>query len=230
MKVNQIVLNNSKTDQITHLAGQQPLNSGFYRNTYAHPDDAKLILKIPHRNLEQTRKGIFGLGRNLANDPNQLEYDMWQELVAAGHEDSGYFSRVLGWLETDMGRALCVERLISDSDFPPIILKSMKREQAVALDWETRKFILSDLDRFFEYVIKHAIYSCAWRLENIAVCRLDGKLTLKSFDTKAITVREWLPLSKYLKFARRRKIRRRTDKLRQYMQAMLSLDETGDHA
>jgi hypothetical protein len=229
MTVNQFDLNNNSAAKIIHLAGQQPLNSGFYRDTYVHPDDAKLILKIPRRNLEQTRKGVFGLGRNLAKNPNQLEFETWGELAAAGHDDSGYFSPVLGWLETDIGRALCVERLISDADFPPIILKSLQREQAVALDSTTRIFILSGLDKFFEYVTEHAIYSCAWRLENIAVCRQEGKLVLKSFDTKAITVREWLPLSKYLKFARRQKIRRRTDKLRQYMQAMLSLDEIGNH-
>ncbi len=229
MTVNQVDLYENNAGQTIHLANQQPLNSGFYRDTYIHPNDAKLILKLPRRNLEQTRKGVFGLGRNLAKNPNQLEFEMWEELKAAGLDDSDYFCRVLGWLETDIGCALCVERLISDSDFPPIILKSLKREHAVQLDSVIRNFILTSLDGFFEYVIEHAIYSCAWRLENIAVCRQEGKLVLKSFDTKAITVKEWLPLSKYLKFARRNKIRRRTDKLRQFMQAKLSLDETGNH-
>ena len=230
MSVSQTDLDKNEARPIIHLAGQQPMKSGFYRNTYVHPDDAGLVLKLPHRHLEQTRGGLLGLARNKANNPNQLDYEMWQELAAAGHDKSGYFCRVLGWVETDIGTALCVERLMSDADFPPIILKSIRREQANALDLTTRQFILSDLDRFFEYVIKHAIYSCAWRLENIAVCRLDGSLVLKSFDTKAITVREWLPLSKYSIFARRQKIRRRTDKLRHYMQTLLRLPAKGNDA
>jgi len=224
MVVNRIDLNEDGTDQIIRLSGQQPLNSGFHRDTYVHPDDVNLILKISRRKLEKTRKGLFNLSRDVAKNPNQLEFEMWQALAAAGHDKSGYFSRVLGWQETDIGQALCLERLISDPGFPLIILKSLKPEQAAVLDSKTRSFMLSSLDEFFEYVIDHAIYSCAWRLENIAICRQEGKLVLKSFDTKAITVREWLPVSKYFKFARRSKIKRRTNKLRQYMRAILTMD------
>ncbi|MCP4073183.1 MAG: hypothetical protein GY742_15820 [Hyphomicrobiales bacterium] len=206
------------------LNEMQLMNSGFYRDTYVHPDDHELVLKIPRRNIEPTRKGLFGLGLNEAKDPNELEYEMWETLVTGGHDKSEYFCRVLGWSETNIGRALCVERLISDSGSPPTILGSLKPEHVAELNSATRRLILSCLNEFYEYVIQNAIHSCAWRLENISICRQNGKLVLKSFDTKATTVREWLPLSKYIKFARRRKIKRRTDKLFQYMQDLLSTD------
>ncbi len=146
---------------------------------------------------------------------------MWEDIKVNQFEKSGYFSAVIGWVKTDLGRALCVERLTSDDDFPSIILKSLNKKQANGLDPELKKFIMSSLDKFYKYVIENGIYTCAWRLENLAICKQNGELKLKSFDAKAIIVKEWLPISKYSRFARRMKIRRRTDKLRKYMQNML---------
>jgi hypothetical protein len=221
MSENQSSCSDNKSQPQIILQRQKLFSSGFYRDTYIHPYDAKKILKIARRQTDQTRKGVLGLQRRKANDPNQLELNMWQELEAKGHDKSGYFSRVYGWIDTDIGRALCVERLNSDANFPPLFLKSLDLHKAQGLNQEIKHFIQSSIDEFFEYVIMHSIFSCAWRLENIAICRQNGKLVLKTFDTKAITIKEWIPISKYFQSMQRRKIRRRTNKLRDHLKSIL---------
>jgi len=221
MPKKQFSYDESNTPHKIELRNLKSFSSGYHRDSYLHPHDTGKILKITRRQPQQVREGIFGLRRGVAIDPNQLEYDMWQKLKANGHDKSGYFSQVYGWLDTDIGRALCVERLVSDLDFPPIVLKTLNANKSKQLDQELKQFILSSIDEFFEYVVNHTIYSCAWRLENIAICRQNGQFVLKSFDTKEITVREWVPVSRYFRSVLRRKIRRRTGKLRDHLRSVL---------
>jgi hypothetical protein len=215
-----------KANKLIKLSGLEPFGTGAHRDTYIHPFDSSLILKVTRNHMKQTKTGLFGLSRSAVIDPNQLEFDAWNELVASGHDKSDYFSQVLGWSDTDMGRALCVERIMSDDGSKPIILKNLLINPAKTdeIDMDTRKVIISGIDKFFDYMTRHAIHSFAYRLENIAFYNKNGNPKIKSFDSKAMLSREWIPITKYFKFARRWKVKRRTAILRNRLIAAFGLD------
>jgi hypothetical protein len=214
-------------DQTVKLTDQAIFGSGNYRDAYIHPSNPNLVLKIIRREYSPIRIGAFGMWRSAPLDPNQMEFNMWQSLVASGHEASGYFCRVLGWIDTDLGQALCVERIINDDGTKVLVLGNLRHRSKMVknIDMKTRDLILSCLDDYYDYLSHHAIYSLALRLENIAFYTQNGVDKIKSFDAKLMPLREWIPITQYFKFARRLKVRRRTAELRNDLAIIFGLEK-----
>ncbi|KGK42386.1 hypothetical protein LH51_07655 [Nitrincola sp. A-D6] len=108
--------------------------------------------------------------------------------------------------ETNFGQGLVFKRISNVDGSEPIHLFDQYRDKKIP-----RLFILQ-IKNMMNQLEKDALLTCAVNPENLLIVKDYEGEKLVSCDTKVITIKEWLPLSK-IRFFRLLKVKRRNKRL-----------------
>lgn len=114
------------------------ISSGFERDCWQHPDDIGLCVKT-------TR--ILKTDRN----QNQQEYDYYQYLIK-NNKLNKYIPRIHGWVETNKGKGLIIDRVINYDNSASIGLENSLKNNLI--NTETAERIIRE---FFVPFLKYGV-------------------------------------------------------------------------
>jgi len=138
-----------------------------------------------------------------------IEYERLIALDAPVHD---FFPEIYGFVATDLGPGLCVERLRGDEiegPVPRVITVARRRvEEGLSID-----SIINGVRDLAEFCVEFQVLATCAGLENIGVARRNGIEKVVAFDFKAHYNKEFIPVSTYIPFFRRMKIARRFDRI-----------------
>jgi hypothetical protein len=194
------------------LKGLQPVAAGSFRICYPHPGDPTKCIKIaqPRPPTFHTGKTDWLLGR-LAQDPNDREWAAYRGLIDAGVPVHDYFPKVHGFVETDLGRGLCVDLVCGiDRTRPVSVADYMHGRQRMA--GLSGDIVLEGLKRFAAFCTEHGILGACSEPNNVGLVRTQSGFRFIAYDLKIRRNKEFLPLSTLVPAARRRKVARRFER------------------
>ena len=165
-----------------------------------HPEDDRKCIKVP---LKTRPSGL---------DPNLRELAEYERLLSVGAPVQRFFAQVYGLVETDLGPGLCVERLrgITGEEPVPTVVSAILRRLQGELPLAP---ILKGLDELVEFCIEYQILGSCQELKNIGVVGRNGTEAVVGYDVKEIPNKEFIPISTYFSFFRRKKIARRSQRM-----------------
>ena len=180
------------------LSGRTPLAAGKFRDTYAHPDDAGLVIKIVRAEAPRSRS---------EQDANTREFDFHTRVPP-----HPAFPKPVGSVKTDLGDGLVAKRIAMP---PPFGSKAGFGEAVTAGMIDGPKF-LAQISELAELLIDAGVYSACLSPENVAV--IDGRIV--SFDTKVIENKTLIDLDRVPPLRRMRLRRRYQRRLARYREVL----------
>jgi hypothetical protein len=193
------------------LASTKPIASGDFRDCYRHPEDEGRCVKIVRRLPDDHHLGSVErlLGRGVV-DPNQREYNEYWRHRTAGVPLERYFPTVHGFVETDLGKGLCLDFLTgTDGRGPVSLLDYLDGDRPAGIE---RDFVLRKVAEFARFCSTYGILASCDEPRNMGLLRDEDGYRLVAYDLKIRQSKEFIPMSAFLPFVRRRKIARRFDR------------------
>ena len=200
------------------LTDELLISKGGMRACYRHPQNELRCAKVYRQLSEIPRMSVaknfrVPLGSRFDRfNINVQEYRFWLRL-----QDDEKISSVLhhhiphidGLVQSNLGVAL-IEELYLDSDGEPS--RNLKQLQG-KLSQEQLLQIRNDLRVVTDCVIEHALPIYDWNPTNILILRKHGQCAVKIADLEGeFGNKEFIKISRWNTFARRRKLRRRIDR------------------
>lgn len=174
------------------------INQGTVRACYRHPHDNNLIIKVPTGNKKDRDKA------------NAIELEGYQSLMR-DHNNLTCISRCHGLEKTNMGLGLICDCIIdADGSVSKSILDLINSENS--LDFSYLKEVVNN---FTQYLLKENMYIFDLNVKNIVIQQqANGTYTPIIIDVKgASELKEFIPLSRYIPYFRRKKLERRCRQL-----------------
>ena len=164
---------------------------GRHRKTYQHPEEYLKIIKINKNEL----------------NGNEREVSCYQKLSMEVKEIIPLF---YGEVVTNLGKGLVFEKIVdADTGLASSTLLHIMRNNPDFIQAH-KKEILESLWSLTDTFIDAGVLTCGLNIENIIVQRLkDNEIKIFSIDIKEITIKEFIPISKWFHFFKARKIKRR---------------------
>lgn len=196
------------------LSDLTPISNGSYRRAFIHPDDDSKVIKVPVQNPKSylEKKGAYRYLRNLLSwdnffdDANKREFKHFRALKRRGVFPSKHLVEVFGYVETDLGRGLIVER-VKNFHYPncPSVRDYVDRYGPYQ-DNDARQAIKN----YFDFLLKTPLYGKVIYLHNMSMVNDDdGKPLVRAHDFKPLETKEFIPISNWIGYFRDRKAVRR---------------------
>jgi len=204
------------------LTDELLISKGGMRACYRHPQNelrcAKVyrqLSEIPRMSVAKNFRVLLGSRFDRFNI-NVQEYRFWLRLQEDEDISSvlhHHIPHIDGLVQSNLGVAL-IEELYLDSDGEPS--RNLKQLQG-KLSQEQLLQIRNDLRVVTDCVIKHALPIYDWNPTNILVLRKHDQCAVKIADLEGeFGNKEFIKISRWNTFARRRKLRRRIDRFYAY--------------
>lgn len=174
------------------------ISQGTVRACYHHPHESNLVIKVPTGNKKDRDKA------------NSIELEGYQALMQH-HKNLTCISHCYGLEKTNMGLGLICDCIFdADGSVSKSILDLINSENS--LDISYLKKVVKD---FTDYLLKENIYIFDLNVKNIVIQQqADGTYTPIIIDVKgASELKEFIPLSRYIPYFRKRKLARRCHQL-----------------
>ena len=174
------------------------INQGTVRACYHHPHKSKQVIKVPTGNKKDRDKA------------NSIELEGYQTLIQQ-HKNITCISRCYGLEETNMGLGLICDCIVdADGAVSKSILDLIHSENALDIAYLTK--VIKD---FTDFLLKENIYIFDLNVKNIVIQQqADGAYTPIIIDVKgASELKEFIPLSRYIPYFKKRKLARRCRQL-----------------
>lgn len=174
------------------------ISSGTLRRCYRHPEQERLVVKVP---LES---------REIFQQANQKEWRNYQ-LLLKKHKSLRRVAHCHGFVETNLGRGLQCDCICdNDGNRSPTLW-----DMVVCQEECDMPVILEAVQEFCRYLQENGIMLFDLNLKNIAMQRqADGSLKCIAIDLKgALDNNEIIPLSSYFHYFGMKKLRRRCNQL-----------------
>jgi hypothetical protein len=184
---------------VISLASRTSISRGSFRDCYVHPDDDSRCIKIAR---------LQPSARSSQSNPNLREMMEYERLLSAGAPVQRYFAEVYGLVETDLGPGLCVERLrglAGEEPVPTVVSAALKKLQSGLSVSPIKKGI----EELMTFCIEYEILASCQELKNIGVVGRNGAEAVMGYDVKVMPNNEFIPISTYSSYFRRRKVERR---------------------
>ena len=176
------------------------INQGTVRACYHHPQDRSLLIKVPTGSKKDREQA------------NSIELKAY-EILMREHKDLSCISHCYGLESTNHGTGLVCDCIRdSNGSVSKTILDLI--QSATPPDYIHLKEIL---DKFIRFLLKKEIHIFDLNLKNI-VLQQQADATYKPIivDVKGRhELKEFIPISKYIAYFRRRKLERRCRQLRE---------------
>ena len=184
------------------LRSCQPIGQGAFRRCFIHPDDEYLCIKVSHGR----RIGAPGY-----KDPNLREFAEYERLRTIGAPVHRFGPKIHGFVETDLGPGLCVERLRGSGGGLVSNIRTVWQNRTK----ESRSVddILEGVRELQAFCIEFRVLAACAAPENIGVAQRGGREQVVAFDFKGHSNKELIPLSNHIAYFCRRKIERRFDRM-----------------
>ncbi len=200
------------------LTDELLISKGGMRACYRHPQNelrcAKVyrqLSEIPRRSVAKNFRVLLGSRFNRFNI-NVQEYRFWLRLQEDEKISSvlhHHIPHIDGLVQSNLGVAL-IEELFLDFDGEPS--RNLQQLQG-KLAKDQLLQIRNDLQVVTDCVIEHAIPIYDWNPTNILVLRKHDQCAIKIADLEGeFGNKEFIKISRWNTFARRRKLRRRIDR------------------
>lgn len=174
------------------------INQGTVRACYQHPHESNLIIKVPIGNKKDR------------DEANSIELEGYQTLIQQ-HKNISCISRCYGLEETNLGLGLICDCVFdADSSVSKSILDLINSDSSLDISYLTK--VIKD---FTDYLLRENIYIFDLNVKNIVIQQqTDGSYTPIIIDVKgASELKEFIPLSRYIPYFRKRKLARRCRQL-----------------
>ena len=196
------------------LSDAKPISNGSYRRAFVHPDDDSKVIKVSVENPKSylEKKGPYRYLRNLLSwenffaDANKLEFKQFKALKRRGVFPSKHLVEVFGYVDTDLGRGLIVERVknFRYPDYPSV--QNYVNHYGPYQDKDDREAI----KEYFEFLLNTPLYGKVIYLHNMSMIKGDdGKPLVRAHDFKLLETKEFIPISNWIGYFRDRKAVRR---------------------
>ncbi|WP_417581194.1 YrbL family protein [Nitrincola sp.] len=164
-----------------------------FRKCYEHPNNVDCVIKVQH---------LSGADNNCIDSPHNRELEFHSKITGC----LDYFPTLVGMEETNFGQGLVFKKISSVDGSEPIHLFDKYRDKKIP------RFLILQIKNIMNQLEKDALLTCAVNPENLLIIKTSDGEKLISCDTKVITIKEWLPLSK-VRFFRLLKVKRRNKRL-----------------
>jgi hypothetical protein len=195
-----------ESDAIPTLKGQRPVAGGRQSVIYAHPGNARLLIKVPRDPTElgepwykrlRSRHGVL-----------QRALEEHEALRTAAPGDLDLIERIAGWVETDLGRGLAVEALFARTgELAPTLFD-------LATGGGLNDALRAKLDRFIARIIDSALVAHDLKARNIVLAHNAATGDERLVLVDGIGGRPDFSLDRYSRRLSRFNKRRRVHKLR----------------
>lgn len=174
------------------------INQGTVRSSYHHPDNHRLLIKIP---VEEKKK------KNFANKTELRGYhSLLMEQV-----NLDYISHCYGFVHTNLGDGLVCDCILdADGAVSQTIWDRIIYDTEVDID-----YIIEIAKEFCNFLMANNVFVFDLNLKNIALSKQkDGKYKPFIIDLKGRhDTKELIPVARYIPFLQRRKLERRCKQL-----------------
>ena len=186
------------------LQDQDIIATSKTRNCDLHPADSTKIIKIVRKKVPFWKR-----------DANWKEWANYQYLIKQ-HSQLDFISTYHGFIETNLGRGLLVDCI---QDYNGLVSMRLSNVFVNPMQYDLAA-MEKVLDRFYRKIIENNIQLFDLNFFNILVQILsDGKYRLICVDIKGrYNNYELIPVSTYIPFFSRRKLKRRCNRLMQIFQ------------
>ena len=201
---------------VSHWNGYRVVAKGAFRICLESPDDPNLLLKFsmndPRTPSLRARVRRWWARRAPHRLENAIEWRAWETFIKplpSAHQQ--HFARCVGLIDTDIGRALVVERVCHwDGKAAPSLMEVMAHRGPYA----PRELCLI-VDALVAVLRQHRIPLFDINPQNLVVCEQPEGLRLVCIDLKsALISKELLPISRMVPMLREKKLLRRAERLR----------------
>jgi len=174
------------------------LNSGTVRACYHHPEDSRLVIKVPTGKRKEREKA------------NLTEMKGYHELMRE-QTDLFCISHCYGFVSTNRGKGLVCDCIRDDRGSVSKTIWDL----IISQDDSDGKYILEVAKNFCDMLISKKIFIFDLNVKNIAFkLRYDGTYKPFVIDLKGRSEnKEFIPYSRYIKFFSERKMERRSNQL-----------------
>ncbi|MDE0351018.1 MAG: YrbL family protein [Gammaproteobacteria bacterium] len=211
---------------LIHLSASTPFARGGNRLVYVHPERPDACIKLPRGDVDlaakRRRKGLKGRMKPAATfDDNRAEARTLTELHRRiGGSLASFVPRFLGWVDTDLGRGVCVDLVRDDDGAIATPLKQYVWESGFDGPLEAA------LGEFTAYWVRERVPSRELLLHNVVARRKgDGAVRLVVID--GLGNADLLPLSRWSRVLARRKSARKAARLRSRIEDLVRTRAAG---
>jgi hypothetical protein len=197
------------TVAIISLSACPPLARGAYRTCFIHPHDERLCIKVPH----DRRAGHPGY-----EDPNAREMAEYERLKKLGAPVHRYGPEMFGIVATDLGPGLCVERLRGVGGGPIANVRTACRNRIA--EGQPIDDIIAGVRELAAFCIEFGVLAACVGPENIGIVQRRGTEQVVAFDFKGHRNKEFVPISSYIPYFRRRKVARRFERMTAHLERL----------
>lgn len=187
----------SDTPEI-HLSDKSPLSKGMERRCYLHPNDPRLVVKVPLHS---------GVSECQANEDELRGYQLLKE----DNITLDFISHCYGFISTDLGKGLLCDCIRDDNE------EVSKTIWDVVIYQEECdiEYVLKVINKFCSFLIINRVWIYDLNLKNIVLQRkADGSYHPYIIDLKGRSANtEFIPISRYIPYFALRKLKRRTRQL-----------------
>lgn len=183
--------------------------TGRYRRVYVHPADSSKCIKIDHNENLEKGSSLLAPFRTVAGG-NAREAAEYRRLTQLGVDYERYFPPFYGAVNTDLGEGLCVGLLRGTDGALPVAIRDILRALTPNdRQYEFREFFYEEYRKFADFCERHLIMSVSNNFENLGIIQMNGVSKLVSFDLKAISSKQLIPLTRFSSRLLKKRIRRR---------------------
>lgn len=136
----------------------------------------------------------------------------YRDLARKGIADCEYFPRLLGTADTNLGKGLVVERIVGDDGTAMITLADWLAGGTSRAQLPQAK-VRSLCSEFADFCLEHHLDFTGLHFENIGFVRRGPSFALVAFDIKHLPDKTLIPLSIFIPYFKRVRIRERIDRL-----------------
>ena len=208
------------------LTSENFVNRGGMRHCYRHPELPGRCVKVyrPLSEVKQAskRKRIERGLQSRRYNVNVHEYEFWRELVenpVYGQLVRPYLPAMYGLVETNVGLGLDQEMLCTEDGSPAKNLHMI----AATLELDEVRDLLLQFDELTGIVIEYALPIYDWNPQNLLIVRNDGRPCIRVADIEGeFGNKATINLSRFSSWFRRRKLRRRCERGRAFLEGLIA--------
>lgn len=174
------------------------INQGTVRASYHHPHDSNLIIKVPTGSKKDRGQA------------NTIELKGYQALMKT-HKDIPCISHCHGFEPTNKGDGLICDCICdADGSVSKSILDLINSDTSLEFS-----YLKSVIEKFTKYLLDEKIYLFDLNVKNIVMQQqIDASYRPIIIDLKGYyELKEFIPLSRYIPYFRRKKLERRCQQL-----------------
>lgn len=194
---------------IISLSACPPLARGTHRSCFAHPEDESLCIKVSHGGRA---------GRPGYEDPNTREMAEYERLKKLGAPVHRYGPEIFGIIATDLGPGLCVERLRGVGGGPVANIRTACRNRIA--EGQPIDDIIAGVRELAAFCVEFQVLAECAAPQNIGIVQRHGTEQVVAFDFKGHRNKEFVPISSYIPYFRRRKVARRFERMTAYLERL----------